>query len=158
MRTTSSNRSSNRTKCQIYSIWTKSMYSLIYSPYNLQLNYQLWKYQNSQVHLRSELRFTTYIYMALVYNNKSLTDFHVWCLSTTIVIGAHSTYKCSKFLALTISDRINNISDLMLCKICLRAHEGEKCTSRRCPKCARQHNGLLHLPRVKIMITIRVQD
>jgi len=59
--------------------------------------------------------------------------------------GPHSIYKCTKFLALTIAERIKRINDLKLCNICLRVHS-EKCKSRRCPKCARPHNGLLHLP------------
>jgi len=60
--------------------------------------------------------------------------------------GSHSIYKCTKFLALTILQRIKRINDLKLCNICLRAHS-DKCKSRNCPKCARPHNGLLHLPR-----------
>lgn len=58
--------------------------------------------------------------------------------------SSHSIYKCTKFLALTIPERIKRISDLKLCNICLRAHS-DKCKSRRCPKCSRPHNGLLHL-------------
>ncbi|XP_008180484.1 uncharacterized protein LOC103308595 [Acyrthosiphon pisum] len=55
--------------------------------------------------------------------------------------GPHSIYKCTKFLALTILERIKRINDLKLCNICLRAHS-DKCKSRNCPKCARPHNGL----------------
>lgn len=60
---------------------------------------------------------------------------------------AHTIYRCPSFLGLTIGDRIKRITELKLCKICLRSHEGEKCQSRRCTICARPHNGLLHLSR-----------
>ncbi|KAE9522282.1 hypothetical protein AGLY_017325 [Aphis glycines] len=63
--------------------------------------------------------------------------------------GAHTIYKCSALLALSVSDRIKRISELNLCKICLRNHIGEKCTSRRCAKCMKAHNSLLHLPKTK---------
>lgn len=63
---------------------------------------------------------------------------------------AHTIYKCSAFLALSVSDRIKRISELKLSKICLRNHIGEKCTSRRCAKCMKAHNSLLHLPKSKL--------
>ncbi|XP_022162437.1 uncharacterized protein LOC111028196 [Myzus persicae] len=63
--------------------------------------------------------------------------------------GAHTIYKCPALLAFSISDRIKRISELKLCKICLRSHIGEKCTSRRCAKCMKAHNSLLHLPKSK---------
>jgi len=60
---------------------------------------------------------------------------------------AHTIYRCPSFLGLTIADRIKRITELRLCKICLRSHEGERCQSRRCTICSRPHNGLLHLSR-----------
>lgn len=61
--------------------------------------------------------------------------------------GAHTIYKCSSLLALSIADRITRISELNLCTICLRSHLGEKSTSWRCAKCMKAHNSLLHLPK-----------
>jgi hypothetical protein len=63
--------------------------------------------------------------------------------------GEHTIYKCPALLAFSISDRIKRIGELKLCKICLRNHIGEKCTSRRCAKCMKAHNSLLHLPKSK---------
>ncbi|KAF0711208.1 DUF1758 domain-containing protein [Aphis craccivora] len=61
---------------------------------------------------------------------------------------AHTIYRCPSFLGLTISDRIKRITELKLCKICLRPHnDGDKCQSRRCTICSRPHNSLLHLLR-----------
>jgi len=57
-------------------------------------------------------------------------------------------YRCPSFLGSTISDRIKRITELKLCKICLRPHnDGDKCQSRRCTICSRPHNSLLHLSR-----------
>jgi len=53
---------------------------------------------------------------------------------------SHPIYKCTKFLALKILERIKRINDLKLCNICLRAHS-DRCKSRNCPKCARPHKG-----------------
>lgn len=62
--------------------------------------------------------------------------------------GAHTIYRCPSFLALSVSDRIKKIDALKLCKICLRSHPNVKCQSRRCAKCSRSHNSLLHLMKV----------
>jgi len=59
--------------------------------------------------------------------------------------GAHTIYRCPSFLALSVNDRIKKIDALKLCKICLRSHPNIKCQSRRCAKCSRPHNSLLHL-------------
>lgn len=58
--------------------------------------------------------------------------------------GGHTIYRCPSFLALSINDRVKKINDLKLCKICLRSHPNIKCQSRRCAKCSRSHNSLLH--------------
>jgi len=61
----------------------------------------------------------------------------------------HTIYKCPTFLTLPISERIEKIACLKLCKICLRKHEG-KCFSRFCFKCSKPHNTLLHLQQKKV--------
>lgn len=53
-------------------------------------------------------------------------------------------YRCPSFLSLSVNDRIKKVSELKLCKICLRSHPNVKCQSRRCTKCSRSHNSLLH--------------
>lgn len=58
--------------------------------------------------------------------------------------GAHTIYRCPSFIAMSVNDRIKKISDLKLCKICLRSHPDVKCQARRCAKCSRPHNSLLH--------------
>lgn len=57
----------------------------------------------------------------------------------------HTIYKCPTFCGLDISDRIKRVTELDLCKICLRKHDGRKCNARFCFKCAKPHNTLLHL-------------
>lgn len=58
---------------------------------------------------------------------------------------AHTIYKCTQFNGLTVQGRIKRITELKLCKICLRKHENKKCNARFCFKCAKPHNTLLHL-------------
>jgi len=60
---------------------------------------------------------------------------------------SHTIYRCPTFLNFSIFDRIKKVTELKLCKICLRLHKGEKCQSKRCRICARPHNGLIHLSR-----------
>ncbi|CAI6372875.1 unnamed protein product [Macrosiphum euphorbiae] len=57
----------------------------------------------------------------------------------------HTIYKCPTFCGLDISDRIKRATELDLCKVCLRKHDGRKCNARFCFKCAKPHNTLLHL-------------
>ncbi|XP_022160980.1 uncharacterized protein LOC111027071, partial [Myzus persicae] len=61
----------------------------------------------------------------------------------------HTIYKCPTFITLPISERIEKIASLKLCKICLRKHEG-KCFARFCFKCSKPHNTLLHLRQKKV--------
>lgn len=61
----------------------------------------------------------------------------------------HTIYKCPTFITLPISERIEKVASLKLCKICLRKHEG-KCFSRFCFKCSKPHNTLLHLQSKKV--------
>ncbi|XP_022170758.1 uncharacterized protein LOC111034046 [Myzus persicae] len=58
---------------------------------------------------------------------------------------SHATYKCPTLLALSISDRIKRVTELKLCKICLKQHYNKKCNMRNCPKCNKSHNSLLHI-------------
>jgi len=59
--------------------------------------------------------------------------------------SAHTIYKCPKFYSLTVPERIKRVTELKLCKICLRQHESKKCNAKFCFKCAKAHNTLLHL-------------
>jgi len=63
--------------------------------------------------------------------------------------NAHTIYRCPSFLALSVGDRIKKIDALKLCKICLRSHPNIKCQARRCAKCSRSHNSLLHLMKIE---------
>ncbi|XP_050544282.1 uncharacterized protein LOC126907214 [Daktulosphaira vitifoliae] len=59
---------------------------------------------------------------------------------------SHTIYRCPSFLKLTVNERINKIKQLNHCIICLRAHADEQiCKARRCAKCGRGHNSLLHV-------------
>lgn len=58
----------------------------------------------------------------------------------------HWISECTKFLQLPVKDRINEIKRLHLCLNCfLSNHLSIKCTSKRCSKCDKPHNVLLHL-------------
>jgi hypothetical protein len=63
----------------------------------------------------------------------------------------HAIYRCPTFISLTVSDRINKVVELKLCKICLRQHPDKNCMSRNYFKCAKPHNSLLHYPRPSSM-------
>ncbi|XP_060879186.1 uncharacterized protein LOC132951391 [Metopolophium dirhodum] len=60
--------------------------------------------------------------------------------------STHTIYKCPTFYNLTVPERIKRVTELKLCKICLRQHESKKCNAKFCFKCAKVHNTLLHLP------------
>ncbi|XP_050063335.1 uncharacterized protein LOC114121390 [Aphis gossypii] len=62
---------------------------------------------------------------------------------------SHTIYKCQKFIALSVVDRIKKINDLNLCNICLRHHNKKKCFARYCLKCAKPHNTMLHIDNYK---------
>lgn len=79
--------------------------------------------------------------------NKSNTFAATGEIKCFVCKKAHTIYHCPSFLGLSITDRIKRVAELKLCKTCLRSHIGEKCRARRCPTCARPHNGLLHIPR-----------
>ncbi|XP_060861787.1 uncharacterized protein LOC132938793 [Metopolophium dirhodum] len=57
----------------------------------------------------------------------------------------HTIYKCPAFLALSVPDRINKVNALKLCKICMRPHNDKKCLGKKCFKCHKAHNTMLHL-------------
>lgn len=59
----------------------------------------------------------------------------------------HPLHLCKKFLALSITDRISEISKLRLCKNCLRFNHATKfCKSISvCQICKQKHNTLLHI-------------
>lgn len=57
----------------------------------------------------------------------------------------HTIYKCTTLVSLSVPERIKRVTELNLCKICLRQHENVRCMARYCFKCAKPHNALLHL-------------
>ncbi|XP_044741128.1 uncharacterized protein LOC123302317 [Chrysoperla carnea] len=61
--------------------------------------------------------------------------------------GNHPIFKCSNFLALQPSQRLNKIKQLNGCHNCLKTnHEVTKCPSQSiCKECKRKHNTLLHI-------------
>lgn len=60
----------------------------------------------------------------------------------------HLLYRCGKFRALTVPQRIEIVKDNKLCSICLRVnHAQRKCTLGNCKICDKRHNTLLHLPK-----------
>lgn len=58
---------------------------------------------------------------------------------------AHTIFKCPSFLALAVPDRIIKVNALKLCKICIRPHNDKKCFGKKCFKCHKAHNTMLHL-------------
>jgi len=54
---------------------------------------------------------------------------------------------CPAFLALSVPDRIKKVSALKLCKIC--PHNDKKCLGKKCFKCHKAHNTMLHLNSIK---------
>lgn len=58
----------------------------------------------------------------------------------------HFVFKCPSFRALSVQDRIQIVTELKLCKVCLRSnHMGVKCKGKACIVCNRYHNTMLHL-------------
>lgn len=54
-------------------------------------------------------------------------------------------YKCPKFIALDSKGRYNKAKDLKKCVNCLKTgHSAKTCTSRKCGKCNKLHNTMLH--------------
>ncbi|XP_071578812.1 uncharacterized protein [Temnothorax nylanderi] len=61
--------------------------------------------------------------------------------------GDHLMYRCEKFLALSVDDRLNEIRRLKLCTNCLRNdHFVRTCKMGSCRECSRRHNTLCHRP------------
>lgn len=59
----------------------------------------------------------------------------------------HRIYDCPKFKAMSITERITEISKLKLCTNCLRAgHNTQNCRLGPCRECKKRHNTLLHIP------------
>ncbi|XP_008182367.1 uncharacterized protein LOC103309231 [Acyrthosiphon pisum] len=58
----------------------------------------------------------------------------------------HPIYKCTVFLALDIPSRISKVNELKLCNNCLKKsdHQVKQCPARKCGKCQKLHNSLLH--------------
>lgn len=57
---------------------------------------------------------------------------------------SHFVWRCEKFLALNVPERIKVIKNAKLCFNCLNSHLGKKCKFGTCPKCTKRHNSLLH--------------
>ncbi|XP_050523904.1 uncharacterized protein LOC126895751 [Daktulosphaira vitifoliae] len=92
--------------------------------------------KRDNVFKREQIRTT-----AMITNNNVIKCF--LCKSD------HTIYKCPNFLSLSITERISKVNDLNLCKNCLRQHSSTKCLSRKCIKCDKPHNSLLHLNNFK---------
>lgn len=61
--------------------------------------------------------------------------------------GAHSVYKCNKFLAMSPEERNQEALKLKLCLNCLRNdHFVKSCKHGSCRECSGRHNTLLHQP------------
>lgn len=59
--------------------------------------------------------------------------------------GDHYLNQCEKFLNLSVKQRFDKVSDLNLCKNCLRHPNSSKCYSKHvCQMCGKKHNKLLH--------------
>ena len=58
----------------------------------------------------------------------------------------HLIYKCDKFRAMTPNERLNWTQKQKLCVNCIRpGHETRTCPNKKCFKCDKKHNTLLHL-------------
>ncbi|XP_052738240.1 uncharacterized protein LOC128198203 [Bicyclus anynana] len=58
---------------------------------------------------------------------------------------SHPIYSCTKFLDLSINDRIKLVDSKKLCRNCLRRnHTSSDCLFGPCKKCSSKHNTLLH--------------
>lgn len=61
--------------------------------------------------------------------------------------GDHAIYYCKDFLALSVPQRITEVTNRKICGNCMRSssHTSAKCTSKGCRVCNAKHNTLLHL-------------
>ncbi|XP_029055232.2 uncharacterized protein LOC114882514 [Osmia bicornis bicornis] len=67
--------------------------------------------------------------------------------SCVVCKGEHPIYTCSKFLQLSIRDRLNTVRQTKLCLNCLRPnHTVIHCRLGNCRKCEKKHHTLLHFP------------
>jgi len=70
---------------------------------------------------------------------------------------SHTMYKCPTFLDMTVPQRIQKVTGLNLCKICLRIHIlDKKWKFKKYFKCNKPHNSLLHL--VKIIHELNIKE
>ncbi|XP_044575075.1 uncharacterized protein LOC123258876 [Cotesia glomerata] len=82
---------------------------------------------------------------------KQKTDSPVRALVTTTSTAcpccklSHPLYKCYKFDALTIGERIKFVKSAKLCNNCLREHKGTCPSSSRCQTCKKFHHTKLHI-------------
>ncbi|XP_043258045.1 uncharacterized protein LOC122400588 [Colletes gigas] len=61
--------------------------------------------------------------------------------------GGHPIYMCTKFLQLSVRDRLNTVKRTKLCLNCLRPnHTVINCRLGNCRKCDKKHHTLLHFP------------
>lgn len=61
----------------------------------------------------------------------------------------HPMYKCELFLKLNVVDRIAEVRKRTLCVNCFRdSHSSWQCRARKCVRCNKPHNVLLHLENV----------
>lgn len=58
---------------------------------------------------------------------------------------SHFLFRCSRFLNLSVNERIKIVKDASLCNNCLRPHSAKDCKFGNCKKCNKRHNTLLHI-------------
>jgi hypothetical protein len=59
-------------------------------------------------------------------------------------LQSHPIYRCPTFLAMSIDERRQKVTQLEICVICLSQHAENKCKFSGCRKCGKKHNTLLH--------------
>nr|XP_046478563.1 uncharacterized protein LOC124217212 [Neodiprion pinetum] len=66
--------------------------------------------------------------------------------SCPVCSNAHGVFKCSDFLQMSISDRIQGAEKKKICLNCLsKGHFSANCRSSGCERCQKKHNTLLHI-------------
>lgn len=100
------------------------------------------------------IKYATEIKNSVYKKNKDRTASTAFTTTTDISCFIcnlqHTIYKCPTFISSSVNDRIKKVSELGLCKLCLRKHDlKRKCMSRNCFKCGKTHNTLLHIIQYK---------
>jgi len=71
--------------------------------------------------------------------------------------GDHALYRCERFLALQVNDRIKEVKRMRLCMNCLRKdHLARTCKMGSCRECSEKHNTLCRRPITDVNIPERV--